>query len=104
MDRKNRKGSRLLLVLLWCVLSMLPQYALAMGDFACHVVLKNGESKVFLVQTEKPKIAREAAMRASFTVERGRKSPVVKVEECIKADKGRFSDSTLQKTFKDMPL
>ena len=103
MNKENRKGSRLPVIVLCSVLSVVTQHALAKGDFACHVVLETGQSEVFLVQT-KQEPARVVAARGSVTVDGGRKARVVEVVECIRADKGRFSDSTMREYYKDMPL
>lgn len=103
MNNQNRKGSRLMVIALWCVLFLNTQVAAAGKTFACHVMTVNGHPGVFFVQTEDRREAGEAALRASVAAGGRDKAQVAEVVQCINYPGGRFSDATMQAYLKSLP-
>jgi len=104
MDKRNRKGSRLPVIALGCILSLAAQFAAAEGTFACHVVTVSGDPGIFFAQTDDMKEVQEAALRATVTTIGHEKAQVVGVVQCIHYPGGRFSDAEMQAYLKNLPL
>ena len=103
MDRKNRSGSRLPVIILCCVLSMAARMAPAEGTFACHVLTDKGFPGVVFVQSDELMTAQKTARRARVDIGRVNKAPVAELVECINFPQGRFADASMRAHVRYLP-